>query len=156
MADNQLGYRANLKAIKTVKTKHYDTKTMLNGLIQFITFQIIQVNQTTPCFLNQSASGIQILRNCGLGTDYLKAMTLGFDWVTGGYFSLILVSLFVMMTYIKYHKPMYPILIGLLYIPVAYTILPTEFLIYALILTGATIAIMVVVVFVKQTKEYDG
>ena len=128
---------------------------MLSQLIQFITFQIIQVNQTTPCFLNDTA-GINMWRNCGAGTDYLKFATLGFDWVTGGYFSLILVAVLILITYIKYHKAIYPLIIGIMYIPFSYFVFPNVFLSYGIVLVIVTAGATLYWIYTHQTKEYSG
>ena len=94
-------------------------------------------------------------RNCGAGTDYLKFATLGFDWVTGGYFSLILVAVLILITYIKYHKALYPILIGIAYLPMSYFLVDPALWWYVLVLMGVAIACMIVTALLKQTKEYD-
>lgn len=127
---------------------------MLELLIQFIAYQIIQVNQTTPCFLNYTA-GVDIWRNCGMGEDYLEASLLGWNWITGGYFSMILVAVITLASYIKYHKALYPIMIGTLFLPITYFVFPEIFLTYAIVLAGLAIGIIGIwYTFIKQTKEY--
>ena len=42
-------------------------------LIHLVTLPITILNGTQPCFLNYTA-GIDIWSNCGMGTDYLKAV----------------------------------------------------------------------------------
>src|SRR5574342_264596 len=114
---------------------------MLDLLIAVV-FQIIQVNQTTPCFLNDTA-GADIWRNCGFGTDYIAGALLGFEWITGGYFSLILVSVFIGITYIKYQKVIYPILIGTLFLPISYFVFPDQFLNFAFIFGIAGVGLLI-------------
>lgn len=115
--------------------------------------EAITVNQTEPCFLNYTA-GLDMLENCGYGEDYLQAAVSPWQWISGGHFSMILVSVFCLMTYIKYHKAVYPMLIGIMFLPISYFVFPDEFLTYGFLMTGALIAILVWYVFVKQTKEY--
>ena len=93
--------------------------------------QTIQVNETTPCFLNYTA-GYHIWDNCGMDEDYLQGALIGFEWVTGGYFSLILVGLFVLFTYIKYHKAIYPIIVGVAFIPISIFLVPDSWWMFAL------------------------
>lgn len=126
---------------------------MLEILIQLIAFQTINVNQTEPCFMNFTA-GIHMWRNCGFGDDYLQATLLSWEWITGGYFSLVLVSILTLMTYIKYHKVIYPILIGFMFLPISYFIFPDVFLSFAMLMAGVAIGILVWYAFIKQTKEY--
>lgn len=125
---------------------------MLDLLIA-VAFQIINVNQTTPCFLNYSA-GPDMWHNCGMDVDFLKSALLGFEWVTGGYFSLILVGVFTMISYIKYHKVIYPILIGIAFLPFSYFVFPQAFLNFGLIVFAVAMAALIIYAFLKQTKEY--
>lgn len=84
----------------------------------------IQVNSTSPCFLNATA-GIHMLQNCMNGDrDIIKASLLGIQWITGGYFSMILVSLLVLAVYIKYNKVIYAVAIGVVFIPIAFQFFP--------------------------------
>jgi hypothetical protein len=118
-----------------------------------ISLQVIQVNETAPCFLNYSA-GLDMLRNCGLGNDYLETSLLGWEWITGGYFSMILVGLFTMISYVKYHKAIYPLTIGTLFLPISYFLFPSQFINFAILFAGVTIGLLVLYVLIKQTKEY--
>lgn len=115
--------------------------------------QTITINQTEPCFFNQTA-GVQIWKNCGVGDDYLDAFLMGWEWVTGGFFSLIIVSIIVLMSYIKYHKVVYPITVGIIFLPVSFFIFPEVFLSFALLMTGIAFGILIWYAFIKQTKEY--
>ena len=86
-----------------------------------------------PCFMNMTA-GAQMWKNCGASDDYLDFALAPFEYITGGYFSMILVTIFIIMSYIKYHTVLYPMLIGLLFLPISYTFFPDTFLVYALAL----------------------
>src|SRR3970040_73277 len=120
----------------------------------FITLQIINVNQTDPCFMNLTA-GADMWENCGYGDDYLQAMLLPWEWITGGYFSMVLVSLFVGVTYIKYHKAIYPILIGIIFIPVSFFLFPKQFIIIAIIFgIGLPGGVFLLSILMHRTKEY--
>ena len=117
--------------------------------------QVVQVNQTTACFLNYSA-GTDLWKNCGVDEDYLQAALLPWEWITGGNFSMIIVSLFVLISYIKYHKAIYPIIIGVMYLPIAFFVFPDTFLSFAFLMTGATFGILIWYIYIHQTKEYNG
>ena len=60
---------------------------------------------------------------------------------------MILVTIFVIMSYIKYHTALYPLIIGLLFLPISYTFFPDTFLVYAVTLSivviGGLIATMI-------------
>jgi hypothetical protein len=118
-----------------------------------ITLQIIQVNQTDPCFMNFTA-GAEVWLNCGMTTDYLSFMLLPWEWITGGNFSLIIVSLFIVFSYIKYHRAIYPIIIGMMFLPIAGFLFPDIFLSYAFLIWGVCIAGFIIFIILKQTKEY--
>ena len=115
--------------------------------------QTVTINQTEPCFFNMTA-GPRVWENCGVGEDYLDAFLLGWEWVTGGYFSLIIVSIIVLMSYIKYHKVVYPIVVGIVFLPVSFFVFPEVFLAFALLMTGVAFGILIWYAFIKQTKEY--
>jgi len=117
-----------------------------------ILYQSIVVNSTNPCFLNSSA-GFNIFQNCGMGTDYIKAAVMPFEWVTGGWFSMILVSVFVVMTYIKYQKVVYPIMVGAIFLPISFFVFPAQFLSFAIIMAGISIGILVWYAFISQSNE---
>ena len=86
-----------------------------------------------PCFMNMTA-GAQLWDNCGANEDYLDFALMPFEYITGGYFSMIIVTIFVIMAYIKYHNVLYPMLIGLMFLPISYTFFPDVFLVYAVAL----------------------
>ena len=119
----------------------------------FVTLQTILVNQTAPCFMNLTA-GAQMWQNCGFDTDYLQFMVLPWDWISGGNFSLIIVSLLIMFSYIKYHTALYPIIIATVFLPISIFLFPNEFLSPAFILWGVAIGGFIIYVILKQTKEY--
>lgn len=93
-------------------------------------------------------------KNCGITTDYLQAMLLPWEWITGGYFSLVIVSIFVLITYLKYQKIIYPILIGFMFLPISYFVFPDTFLSFSILMAFIGVGIFIWYAFVKQTKEY--
>ena len=113
----------------------------------------VQVPESTVCFM-QDDLGVDIFQRCGLGEDWLAAITVPFDWVLGGYFSLAIVSILCIMTYQKYGKAIYPMIIGIMYLPVAYAVLPPQFLTIGFLLVGSLFGIYIWYTFIRQTKEY--
>ncbi len=122
-------------------------------LIDSASAQIINVNTTKVCFFNFTA-GWRIWQQCGLGTDFLEFSLLPWEWISGGYFSLVLVSIIALFTYIKYHKIAYPILTGMMLLPVSYFLFPDIFLIISFVMAGIGMCALVYYAFLKQTKEY--
>ena len=126
---------------------------MLDALwFHLITLQTIIVNSTAPCWQNQTA-GPDMFQNCGGAKDYLTMALTGWQWVTGGWFSMILVSIFVAFAYIKYHKAIYPLIVGTLFLPIAWFLFPTQFLTFAFIFAGVVAAILIHYIFISQTNE---
>ena len=127
---------------------------MLDPLwIHIVLMQITTtVNASSPCFLNYSA-GAQMWQNCGMGKDYITAAMLPWQWVTGGNFSMVLVSIFVIISYIKYQKVVYPIFVGILFIPVSYYLFPLQFLNWAVIMTGCALALLAGYIYISATNE---
>lgn len=94
--------------------------------------ETITVNSTQPCFLNLTA-GIHMWENCGADEDYLKFAFLPFEWITGGYFTMIVVSVLILAVYLKYHKVIYAFAIGVVFLPVSFAFFPDEFFGFAII-----------------------
>lgn len=92
--------------------------------------------------------------NCGADDDYLEFALMGWQWITGGYFSMILVSMFIMVSYIKYHKAIYPIMIGVMFMPVSLFLFPEVFVTWAVMLTIGAATVFVWYAFIRQTKEF--
>lgn len=113
----------------------------------------IQVNTTQPCFLNYTA-GADMWRNCGVEDDYLTFAFLPWQWITGGFFSMILVGILIMFTYIKYHNAAYPLIIGTVFLPIAFTLFPEQWINWAIILVAGYFMAIFWYIFIRQTKEY--
>jgi hypothetical protein len=114
----------------------------------------LNVTASQPCFLNYTAQGIEMWQNCGMETDYLAAVTVGFDWVTGGLWPLIVVSILIIMTYLKYQNGIYPLAIGIVFLPIAGAYFPDQFISMGIVV-GALIAVGAIVkMFIKQTTDY--
>ena len=93
--------------------------------------------------------------NCGASVDYLKFVLLPWEYITGGYFSLVFATLIMLFTYIKYHKVIYPILIGFMFLPISYFLFPEIFITTALLLgVGLGGGGLVYKMLTRQTKEY--
>ncbi len=122
-------------------------------LLEAVSFQAVQVNTTEPCFLNFSA-GADMWRQCGMGDDFLQTSLLGWEWVTGGYFTMVIVGLFSLISYIKYHKAVYPLMILTMFLPVSFFLFPVELIVFVGLFTTALIASLLYFVFNKQTKEF--
>ena len=88
--------------------------------------QVITVNSTTPCFLNATA-GIHMWENCGADEDFVSFALLPFEWITGGYFSMILISIIILAVYMKYQKAIYAVAIGVVFIPISFQFFPDQF-----------------------------
>src|SRR5690242_6735097 len=124
----------------------------LVAYLHIFVYQIIHVNGTQPCFLNQTA-GPNMWQNCGAGTDYLKFALLPWMWITGGWFSMILAAVIIIAVYIKYHKIVYPILIGIAFLPISYALFPAQFLNFAIIIALLGTGLLLVHAFISQTTE---
>lgn len=106
----------------------------------------------TPCW---ESGELNLFESCGYKDDYLEAAAAPWVWVTGGYFGMIMVSLFVLIAYIRFRNWVYPSLVGVMYLPVSYFMFPEHFVGYAIILMFVAIGIAIWVTMVRQTKEHD-
>lgn len=117
-------------------------------------FAQITVNSTTPCFMNYTA-GPWLWRDCGVGDDYLKAFLLPFEWITGGWFTAIIVGIFMLMSYVKYHKIVYPMITAMFFLPVSYFLFPTQFLMWGFVFVAVGLGCLVIFIFKNQTTDYS-
>jgi len=113
---------------------------------------VIEVGESQPCFMNYTA-GASMWKNCNFQGDPIGAAMLGFEWVTGGLFSMIVVALIVIMVYIKYHTVLYPIAIGIIMLPTSYFLFPEIFLSFILIMTGVGIAAVIYTIYTSATRN---
>ena len=115
--------------------------------------ETIVVNQTTPCFLNYTAS-YKIIENCGANEDFLDWILLGWEYISGGYFSVIFISVIVIAVYMKYRTVIYPIFIGIMFLPISYFAFPEVFLSWAVVMAFIGVGILIWYAIIKQTKDY--
>ena len=116
------------------------------------TVTIIGDESTQPCFMNMTA-GASMWDNCGADDDYLDFALMPSEYITGGYFSMIIVTIFIIMAYIKYHNVLYPILIGLLFLPISYTFFPDTFLVYAVTLVAVAFTGLIATMIIWRTRN---
>jgi hypothetical protein len=114
----------------------------------------VNVTETTPCFLDYNSTGLEMWQNCGADDDFLAITLQGWEWVTGGLFSMIVVAILCIMTWIKYHTIIYPLAIGIIMLPTSYYLFPEQFLSYVFVMAALAIASLVYTVFIKRTKDY--
>lgn len=115
--------------------------------------QTIEVNSTQPCFLNYTA-GYQLLENCGFADDYLRASLLGFEWITGGYFSLVFAGILVLFTWIKYHKAIYPLIIGVSILPISFFLVPDTIVASIIFMVVVVVGVTVYKTLKHNASEY--
>ena len=113
----------------------------------------IEVPTTTPCVLNFNSTH-QMWDRCNAEEDFLDFALIGWEYGTGGYFSMMIVGMFVVITYVKYHNPLYPLMVGTIFLPVSWLLFPDVFITFALIMIVAVVGITIWYAYVKQTKEY--
>ena len=111
----------------------------------------INVTSSTPCFLNYTA-GVDMWEECGFQDDYISSTLVGFEWVMGGNFSMVIVGVIVLMTYIKYQTVIYPIAIGIVFLPVAWFLFPEVFISVTIIMAGVGIATGIWWAYTRQTQ----
>lgn len=91
--------------------------------------------------------------NCGFDKDYIKGSLTMWQYITGGYFSMIFVSILIGAVYLKYHKAIYVLAIGSLFLPISYGIFPEVFLAWAIIMSGIFIGAISWWIYISQSNE---
>lgn len=113
---------------------------------------IITINQTQPCFLNFTAT-YHIFENCNAGDDYISWIMSGWQYSTGGFFTMILVSVIITAVYMKYKEVVYVIFIGLVFLPISFAFFPEVFLSWAIVMAFIGIGILMWYAIVRQTER---
>ena len=125
------------------------------SFIQSASAQTIIVNSTTYCWQNYTAYA-EMWRNCGVTTDWLQTIILPWQYATGGYFSMFVAAILILFTYIKYHKVVYPLLIGTIMLPLSFTLFPVPFLNFGFLMGAFSLGFLIIHIILRQTKEYSG
>lgn len=128
---------------------------MLCGFVQSASAQTVIVNATTPCWQNYTANA-EMWRNCGVTQDWLQTIILPWQYATGGYFSMFIAAILILFTYIKYHKVVYPLLIGSIMLPLSFALFPVPFLNFAFLMGAFSLGFLIIHVILRATKEYSG
>lgn len=118
---------------------------------------VIEVPDVQPCWQvngNNMTDYRNVWSACGAEDDFLNFALMPWEWITGGYFSLILVTILIIITYVKYQNVLYPMFIGVAFLPVAYTLFPEVFIQYALALFVVGVTSSLIYLIIKQTKDY--
>ena len=127
-------------------------QALSEGIISSTT--TIQIPETTPCFLSNQTR-VDLWTDCGLGPDgdFLQALATPFVWVTGGFIIPLIIATIMLGVWMKYDKIQYPMIIGIMFLPIIYTTFPQQFVVTAVILSGVALAIMLWVAFMRQTRD---
>lgn len=112
----------------------------------------INVTESDPCFDNYNLTGIELLQDCGLDTDYMATVVYPFEWVTGGLFSMLIVVILIIMTWVKYHTPLYPLLIGVVMLPTSAYLFPDLFVSFGFILAIVSIGGIIWYIMTQRTR----
>ena len=101
----------------------------------------VDVGEITPCFMDYTSSNMW--DDCGMEDDFIKATLMPFEWILGGYFSLVVVSILIIITYIKYQSAIYPLMIGIIMLPISYFAFPGMMIGYGIILLAVAITAVI-------------
>lgn len=112
----------------------------------------IDVNQTEPCFLNQTATASEVLQNCEPQRDYLEWVISPWEWVTGGWFTGIIIGSLIIGVYAHTGKALYGIVIGVILLPTSFFLFPPSFASFAIIIAFIAIGLLIAYIYVRNTK----
>lgn len=127
----------------------------IGTIIKEASAQTININSTTPCWQNYTAYG-EMWRNCGVTNDWLTTIFLPWQYATGGYVSMFIAFILITFTYIKYHKVVYPLLIGTIMLPLSFALFPNQWLNFAFIMGSISMGFLIIHIILRATKEYNG
>ena len=79
-----------------------------------------------------------------------KRQIVGWEWVTGGNFSMMLASVLILASWMAYRQAIYPVFIGLIFLPVTFYLFPDTFVSFALLMTGLLVGILIWWILTRQ------
>ena len=107
-----------------------------------------------PCIFNSTAPH-RIMQNCQPHGRWLEFSLVGWQWITGGNLSALIAAALILGTWMKYRTAIYPLFIGIIFLPLTYFLFPAEFLTFAFVLGALAVGISIWWVLVRQTRETD-
>lgn len=113
----------------------------------------VSLPDTQVCFLNYNLSFVEMWKACGVEDDWLAFLVLPFNWITGGFISLVILAILVWAVWLKYHNALYPLITGIMFLPVAYAFFPEQFLSTVIIIGFFTLGVSLWYAFIRQTRE---
>ena len=123
--------------------------------------EVVEIVPEQPCF-GVDADGrllrgdewnhTRIIEHCGAKEDWLGFTLLGWDWVTGGNFSLMFAIILILIVWAKYRVAIYPLYIGIVLMPVSWFLFPDQFLSFGLLLAGVAVGAYIWWIMTKQTE----
>ena len=69
---------------------------------------------------------------------------------------MFIAGILILFTYIKYHKVVYPLLIGTVMLPLSFALFPNQFLNFAFIMGSLALGFLIIHIVLRMTKEYNG
>ena len=105
-----------------------------------------------PCIFNATAPQ-RMLQNCDPRGEWLQWSLTGWEWVTGGNFSILLASVIVLTVWVAYRQAIYAIFVGLMFAPLVFYLFPDSFVSFGILMTALCVGILIWTVVTKQTSE---
>ena len=105
-----------------------------------------------PCIFNATAPQ-RVLQNCDPRGEWLQWSLTGWEWVTGGNFSILIASVFVIATWIAYKQAIYSIFVGLMFAPLVFYLFPDNFISFGILMTALCVGIWLWATVTKQSSE---
>ena len=101
-----------------------------------------------------SVAGLQEnWESCHGDDDWLRAVLMPFDWILGGWFLFLIIAVLVLISWLRYHKAIYPVMVGLLFFPAVYWRFPEHLITMGILLAFVAIGISIYYAFMRQTVE---
>lgn len=157
-------FQKMLKKCLKVLNSNYNNNTIFLSILFLISFlfltdittvyadETIIVDVVNPCFSTDNiTSAYQFMVDCGFDDDFLTFSFMGYEWMTGGRFTLIIASIIVLFPYIKYHKPEYSLVVGISMLPISYQFIPDEFFSFAMVMVFLLLSTYGYHMLVKKT-----
>ena len=113
----------------------------------------LNTEDNQPCFLQKYNHTVDIIEECGFYDDWLNAVFAPLNYITGGMFLPFMVGITMFVVWLTYGKLMYPVIVGVAFLPVIGTLFPADIIIKTVMLVAAGIGLLLIYTLRSTIKE---
>lgn len=116
---------------------------------------MIQIEDKEFCLKDNNLTMAEKLKACGIKRDWLQFTVIGWEWLTGGLFSILVLALLIGLVYAATKSSLYTLLVGTAWLPAAWSWFPSSFLYVLFIMIGVYVVYAIWQGMLRRTGPHD-